>query len=94
MDRSSKLIVVTTVFAVALGGCRGPVEVPLAVGTCVRSDDRGTIAVACSEPHTHKVIAVVADAQACPIEADMISQPANPENGLTTICFLSDPAGQ
>ena len=94
MDRRWKRIAVAAVLAVSLGGCRGPAEAPLAVGTCVMSDDRGTTAVPCSEPHTHKVIAVVDPPERCPIETDMSSQPADPNDGLTTTCFLSDMAGQ
>jgi hypothetical protein len=72
-------------------GCRGAVpQDSLRVGTCVLVDDRGTAVVPCSETHTHKVIAIAERAEACPPETVMFSQPADPDDGLTTTCFQSD----
>ena len=90
MDRRRSVLVAAMVVAALVGGCRGAApERPLPVGTCVRSDDRGTTPVPCGALHTHKVIAVVQGAEACPIETDMTSQPADPDDGLTTTCFQS-----
>ena len=67
---------------------RRPPPDPLPVGTCVRVEEGvGTTAVACSEPHSHKVIAIVDEPEACPSETDMGSQPADSDDGLTTTCF-------
>lgn len=74
-----------------LVGCKGaalPESWP--VGSCVLVNDRGTTAVPCTQPHSHKVIAIVQRAEACPVETDMASQPADPDDGLTTTCFRSD----
>jgi hypothetical protein len=75
-------------------GCGSvPPQVWWPVGTCVRlSEGRGTTAVPCTEPHTHKVIAIARRAEECPSETDMFSQPADPDDGLTTTCFRSDTA--
>ena len=77
-----------------LSGCRGVGQQDSwTVGTCVQVNEAGgTTAVACTEPHTHKVIAIAQRAEECPIETDMFSQPADPDDGLTTTCFQSDPA--
>jgi hypothetical protein len=64
----------------------------LAVGTCVISDDKGTTPVACSEAHTHKLIAIAPKPEDCPTETDMAAQPADPDRGTTTECFRSDTA--
>ena len=82
------------VLVLLLGGCRaGAQQDSLSVGTCVRVDEgRGTTTVPCTEPHTHKVIAIAQRAEECPSETDMFSQPADPEEGLTTTCFQSDTA--
>ena len=75
-----------------VGGCRGAPEDPLSVGTCVQVNEAGTTVVACTDPHTHKVIAIAQRAEECPRETDMFSQPADPDEGLTTTCFQSDTA--
>ena len=82
------------VLVLLLGGCRGGAEGdPLSVGTCVQVNEGvGTTAVACTEPHTHKVVAIAQRAEECPGETDMFSQPADPDDGLTTTCFQSDTA--
>ncbi len=86
----------TVIMAAILGvsllvGCKGvaPQE-SWSVGACVLVNDRGTTAVPCTQPHSHKVIAIVQRAEACPIETDMASQPADPDDGLMTTCFQSD----
>jgi hypothetical protein len=56
------------------------------------SEGGGTAVVACTEPHTHKVIAIAQRAEECPTETDMFSQPADPDDGLTTTCFQSNTA--
>jgi hypothetical protein len=53
-------------------------------------DGLGTTAVPCSDPHTHRVIAIAASAEACPSETVMFSQPADPDDGAMTTCFQSD----
>jgi hypothetical protein len=40
----------------------------------------------------HKVIAIAQRAEECPSETDMFSQPADPDDGLTTTCFQSNTA--
>jgi hypothetical protein len=77
-----------------LSGCRGAAQQDSwTVGMCAQvNEDGGTTAVACTEPHTHKVIAVAQRAEECPSETDMFSQPADPDDGLTTTCFQSDTA--
>ena len=81
------------VLVLLLGGCRGGAQQDsLSVGTCVQVNEGGTTAVACTEPHTHKVIAIAQRAEECPNETDMFSQPADPDKGLTTTCFQSDTA--
>ena len=81
------------VLVLLLGGCRGAAQQDsLPVGTCVQVNEGGTTAVGCTEPHTHKVIAIAQRAEDCPSETDMFSQPADPDEGLTTTCFQSDTA--
>ena len=82
------------VLALLFGGCRGVVQQDLwAVGTCVQViEGRGTNAVGCSEPHTHKVIAIADRAEECPSQTHMFSQPADPDDGLTTTWFQSHTA--
>ena len=82
------------VLVLLLAGCRvGAPQDSLSVGACVQvNEGGGTTAVACSEPHTHKVIAIAQRAEECPSETDMFSQPADPDDGLTTTCFQSDTA--
>jgi hypothetical protein len=90
MNHRCNAVTAVTVLVLLLGGCRGgaPPD-PLPVGTCVRVDDGGTTAVACAEPHTHKVIAIAPRAEECPRETNMYSQPADPDHGTTTTCFQS-----
>ena len=92
MNHRLSVIAAAIVLALPLGGCRVGVaqQDSLPVGTCVRVDGRGTTAVPCSDPHTHKVIAIAAGAEACPSETDMFSQPADPDDGGMTTCFRSD----
>ena len=76
-----------------VAGCRGGAQQEsLSVGTCVHVNEAGTTVVPCTDPHTHKVIAIAQRAEACPSETDMFSQPADPDEGLTTTCFQSDTA--
>ncbi len=94
---SHRLSVVTRaiVLVLLLGGCRGGIQQEsLSVGTCVQVDEVGTTVVACTDPHTHKVIAIAQRAEECPSETDMFSQPADPDEGLTTTCFQSDTAAE
>ncbi len=79
------------VLAMTLGGCkdRGQRDL-LPVGTCVRVSDAGTATVSCAEPHTHRVIAIAGEAEACPRDTDMYAQPADPDDGLMTTCFQAD----
>ena len=91
-----KVVVAAAILlALPLGGCRGSGQqaLDLPVGTCVRVSDEGTDTVSCAEPHTHRVIAIVGEGQACPPESNMQSQPADPDDGLTTTCFQADAAG-
>ena len=82
------------VIALLLCGCRGAAQQDSwTVGMCAQVDeDGGTTAVACTEPHTHRVIAIAQRAEACPSETDLSSQPADPDDGLTTTCFQSHTA--
>ena len=81
------------VLVLLLCGCRGAAQQDQwTVGTCARVDEGGTTTVACTEPHTHKVIAVAQRAEECPRETDMFSQPADPDDGRTTTCFQSHTA--
>jgi hypothetical protein len=85
------VIAAAFVLALPLGGCRGVAQQhSWPVGTCARVDGRGTTAVPCSDPHTHRVIAIVASAEACPSATDMFAQPADPDDGGMTTCFRSD----
>jgi hypothetical protein len=93
MDKRWNVVLAASLLAVLLAGCRGGVpEDPLPVGTCVLVHDQGTTVVPCSEPHSHKVIAIAPRAEACPIETDLYSGPADPDHGLTTTCFQSHTA--
>jgi hypothetical protein len=80
----------------SLGACRAAaVQALLPVGTCVQVvEGGGTTAVPCADPHTHMVIAIAASAEACPIETDMFSQPADPDDGAGTTCFKADPVAE
>jgi len=79
--------------AVLLGGCSSPgQEVSWTVGACARVDDRGTTAVDCFEPHTHRVIAIVPNAEACPRDTDMYASPADLDDPASTTCFQLDSA--
>ena len=90
MSHRRIVIAAAIALAVSLGGCKGVAEhESWPVGTCVQVDGRGTTAVACTDPHTHKVIAIAARAEACPRETDMFSQPADPGDGGLTTCFQS-----
>jgi len=90
MDDRWSMIAGTAALALLLGGCRAPVQVSSwAVGSCARVDDRGTTSVGCTDPHTHRVIAIVEDAEQCPRDTDMDSGPADPSDGGATVCFRS-----
>lgn len=91
MNRRRNVVTAAIVVVLLLVGCRGVTpQDSLPVGTCVLVNDRGTTAVPCTEPHSHKVIAIAQRAEECPIETDMYSQPADPDDGLTATCFQSD----
>jgi len=92
--RSVIVASVAVALALALGGCRGVAEQDSwPVGTCVQVvDGRGTTAVDCTDPHTHKVIAIADGAEECPRDTDMFLQPADPDEGAMTTCFQSDTA--
>jgi uncharacterized lipoprotein NlpE involved in copper resistance len=94
MNHRPSVITALIVLALPLGGCRAVAEQDSwSVGTCVRVvEGGGTTAVACTDPHTHKVIAVADSAEGCPPETDMLSQPADPDDGGMTTCFQSDTA--
>ena len=87
-------IVLVLVLLLLLGGCRAAAQQDSwPVGSCVQVNEGvGTTAVPCTEPHTHRVIAIAQRAEECPRETDMFSQPADPDDGLTTTCFQSDTA--
>lgn len=83
------------VLALLLSACRGngrQEEDSWTVGMCALVNEDGTTAVACTAPHTHKVIAIVPRPEECPSTADMFSTPADPDDGLTTTCFRSHSA--
>lgn len=93
MSHRWNVVTAAIVLMLLLGGCRGVAQQDSwPVGTCVQVKGGGTTAVACTEPHTHKVIAIAQRAEECPSETDMFSQPADPDDGLTTTCFQSDTA--
>jgi hypothetical protein len=81
-------------FALLVGGCMSPAgEVPWAVGSCALVGEGGTtIAVECSEAHTHRVIAIAPDAESCPRDTAMYISPADPDEHTSTTCFQVDPA--
>lgn len=95
-NRCRVVVAAAIMLALPLGGCEGIGQpyVDLPVGTCVRVSDEGTATVSCAEPHTHRVIAIVGEGEDCPPESDMGSQPADPDDGLTTTCFQADAAGE
>ena len=92
MDPRRSVIGAAIALGLFLGACRGAaVQDLLPVGTCVQvAEGGGTTAVPCTDPHTHMVIAIAAGAEACPIETDMFSQPADPDDGARTTCFKAD----
>jgi hypothetical protein len=93
MNQRWNVVMAATVMAGLLASCGGGApQDPLPVGTCVLVHDQGTTVVPCTEPHSHKVIAIVPRAEACPIETDLGSQPADPDDGPTTTCFQSHTA--
>ena len=94
MNHRWNVISAAIVLVLLLGGCRGAAQQDTwPVGTCVQVEEAGgTTAVACTETHTHKVIAIAKRAEECPSETVMFSQPADPDDGLTTTCFQSDTA--
>lgn len=93
MGHHWKAPAIVVVLTLSLGGCQHVAQRDvLAVGTCVVSDDTGTTPVACSEAHTHKLIAVAPRPEDCPRETDMFAQPADPDQGTTTECFQKDAA--
>lgn len=95
MDLRRSIVAGSVALALLLGGCRGPAQVSSwAVGSCALVDDRGTTSVGCSEPHTHRVIAIVNNAEQCPRETDMYSGPADPSESGATVCFQSDTTRQ
>jgi hypothetical protein len=93
MDRARGVAIAACMLVMLAAGCRvvAPQDT-LPVGTCVMVGDQGTTVVPCGEPHTHKVIAIAPRAEACPIETDMSSQPADPDDGLTATCFQAHTA--
>jgi hypothetical protein len=75
---ATRIVVAAIVLALSLAGCGQPERwEPLPVGTCVRASDEGTPVVPCTEPHTHRVVAVVDDPHRCPPETSMASSPAD-----------------
>lgn len=94
-DRWRVVVAAAIVLALPLGGCRDIGQRNLwPVGTCVRVSDEGTATVSCAEPHTHRVIAIAGQAEACPRDTDMYAQPADPDDGLMTTCFQADAAAE
>ena len=92
--RWKAVVAAAIVLALPLGGCRhiGHQD-SLPVGACVRVSDAGTATVPCSEPHTHKVVAIVPGAgEACPVKTVMYSSPADEHDPLMTTCFQVDGA--
>ena len=89
MEDRRRVVAAAIVLAMTLGGCKDSGQQDLLpVGTCVRVSDKGAVVtVSCAEPHTHKVIAIAGQAEACPIDTDMYAQPADPDDGLMTTCF-------
>lgn len=88
MGSLRSVVVAAVAVSLAIGGCQPFAKRGLlAVGTCVVVDDHGTTPVACSEAHTHTVIAIAAKPEDCPHETDMFAMPADPHDGTTTECF-------
>jgi hypothetical protein len=97
MNHRWNVVAAAVVLVLLLVGCRGvppqdSLQDSLPVGTCVLVNDRGTTVVPCTEPHSHRVIAIAERPEECPPKTDMYSQPADPDDGLTTTCFQSDTA--
>ena len=68
---------------------------PPPVGTCVRASDQAEVVVPCSEPHTHRVIAIVpGQGEACPPETVMWATPADPHHVQVTVCYGPDLRGE
>lgn len=92
MERWRLAVVGGMVLALPLGGCEhgfGERDL-LPVGTCVRVSDEVDVAVPCTEPHTHKVIAIAPRAEACPGETVIYESPADPNDGTVTVCYSAD----
>ena len=90
MERWRFLVVAAIVLALPLAGCHrafDPARDFPPVGTCVRVSDRGEAVVSCTEPHTHRVVAIAPRAEACPPETTIYAQPADPHDGSVTACY-------
>ena len=95
MDRRRTGMAGTVALALLLAGCRSPVqESSWTVGACALVNNHGTTAVACSDPHTHTVVAIAKDAEGCPRDTDLYAGPADPSDGGPTACFKSDTTQQ
>ena len=68
---------------------------PPPVGTCVLASDQGEVVVPCTEPHTHRVIAIVpGGGEACPPKTVMWATPADPHDVRVTLCYGADVRGE
>jgi hypothetical protein len=89
-----RIVLVLGLAAILVAGCGllhrpfDPARDLLPVGTCVLASDRGETVVPCTEPHTHKVVAIAPRAEACPPETAMFASPADPHDGSVTACYV------
>ena len=93
MERWRLVVAASIVLALPLAGCHRPFDAArdlLPVGTCVRASDSGEVVVPCTEPHTHKVIAIAPRPEACPPRTVMFDSPADPHDGTVTACYAFD----
>ncbi len=93
MERRRLVVAAAILLELPLAGCHGPFDPArdfLPVGTCVRASDGGEVVVSCAEPHTHKVVAIVPRAEACPPGMVLYAQPADPHDGSVTACYVWD----
>lgn len=90
MKRSAVLVALSA--TVMLGGCRGigPRDLAFPVGSCIQWDEGIIGTVACSTPHTHTVLAIVAANEVCPNGTSKQTDGLDPHARELTWCLRAD----